>query len=123
MQLPNAHVKNFTSNWRDGQVLAQLINALQPNLVESQKYHTPFELSEACISAAGTLVFGANRATHELAAQQLDVAAILAAQHITTPNVDEYSVIAYINQFRTWALKKHILTLEGLATMRCRTRR
>ena len=56
LQLPRKKVKvaNFTIDWRDGKILADLIDFLQPKAlpVLAKRPKIAFELAEICIKAA-----------------------------------------------------------------------
>ena len=50
--LPEREIKNFTSDWRDGTLLADLINILQPNVLPGALPVDPLALATLCISSA-----------------------------------------------------------------------
>ncbi len=55
-QLPNANVTNFTSDWKDGKILASLITVLKPSALPFIRPHEPLPLTSLCIDSAGWML-------------------------------------------------------------------
>ena len=55
--LPDREIVNFTSDWRDGTLLADLINVLRPGVLPSALPVGAFELTSLCIDSASLFAY------------------------------------------------------------------
>uniref|UniRef100_A0AAF5HXR8 Apple domain-containing protein n=1 Tax=Strongyloides stercoralis TaxID=6248 RepID=A0AAF5HXR8_STRER len=87
--LPEIKLTNFRTNWNSGKALAALINFCQPGLFEEWRNLNPNTSYENCKKAL------------EIAEKYLNVPAVLNAEHMSSPELDELSTITYLSFFVT----------------------
>uniref|UniRef100_A0A0N5C3M2 Calponin-homology (CH) domain-containing protein n=1 Tax=Strongyloides papillosus TaxID=174720 RepID=A0A0N5C3M2_STREA len=85
--LPEIKLTNFRTNWNSGKALAALIDYCQPGLFENWRELDPKNSYENCKKAL------------EIAEKYLHVPALLNAEHMSSPELDELSTITYISFF------------------------
>nr|WAW84873.1 filamin-like 3 [Halisarca dujardinii] len=92
--IPNKQIRNFTSDWNDGTLVAALVDATAPGLCP-----------ECAVMEPQNALENASRAM-KLAEDWLGVPQLLLPEDMVNPNVDELSVMTYVSMFPEAQLKE-----------------
>jgi filamin len=90
--LPEFHVKNFKSDWKDGKVIYALVNAVKPGSLDETNYanYSHTERAAAAIEAAKI---------------QLSIPQLIDANDMVSDQTDDLSVMTYVSYFRVYDAK------------------
>jgi filamin len=94
VSIPNKQIKNFTTDWNDGTLIAALVDATAPGLCPE---HAVMEPQNALENATHAM---------KLAEEWLGVPQVLQPEDMVNPNVDELSVMTYVSMFPEAELKE-----------------
>lgn len=86
-QIPNQHVKNFTTDWNDGVALCALVDYIQPGLCPN------------CATLDREKKLSNCKKGIKLAEDKLGIKRIIEANELCSPEVDECCVVTYISSF------------------------
>ncbi|EDO45254.1 predicted protein [Nematostella vectensis] len=104
---PGIHVRNFNTDWNDGRVIVQYLEEQCPGMIsENVDEMTPVERVEVAVTNAE---------------EKLGVKKVVTAKEMTSPDVDELSVMAYMLSFQNCEkLRSHAssFTAEGTGIRR-----
>ena len=92
-KIPECSINNFTSDWKDGKAIGALVDSLAPGLCPNWKDYDANKPVENTTEAMN------------LAEKWLDVPKLLTPEEIINPNVEEKSIITYLQQFPNARLK------------------
>ncbi|GAT93895.1 hypothetical protein CL6EHI_094070 [Entamoeba histolytica] len=93
-KLTSRKIKNFSNDWNTGDVLNELIHALEPDFID---------LADSASKGEGEerIQYGLS-----IAEDKMEIPAIIAAEDMALPEPDELSVMAYVSYFRHYEAEK-----------------
>ena len=85
--VPDQKITNFQTNWCDGRALCALVDRIQPGLCPHYATLSPSMALDNCEMGM------------QLAEEHLEIPRIMEAENLSSPGIDELSVMTYISYF------------------------
>ncbi|XP_025106447.1 filamin-A-like isoform X3 [Pomacea canaliculata] len=92
-KVPDLPIKNFTTDWNDGRAIGALVDACGPGLCPDWEDWDPKKAKNNAKEAM------------DAAEKWLDVPQLIKPEEMTSPNVDDLSMMTYLSQFPNARLK------------------